>query len=83
MVPDDNIIDTKLKQLVADGKLKSPSVKGNLKYTEEYWSNFVNFLSIEECDYVLSFKQEGNWNKLLYRAVEQKMNKFMEDTLLS
>lgn len=41
-----------------------------------YWKRVVHFLSLEDVQFVLSFPQQGKWNRMLYEECEKKFQSF-------
>ena len=71
-IPNNNIVDRRLKQLTDMGKIDDVSLN---KYNQEYWDKFISFCDEELCKYVLKFPQTGNWNGWLYAACEKRLGR--------
>lgn len=93
-VPYNNIIDDKLDELIDRGLLPpyfgktdtafsdGTTCKVHNIYSDEYWKNAVDLLDVDDCEYIISFKQQNNWNSLLYEHAKVKVLSYIDKLLL-
>lgn len=71
-VPNNNIVDARLAKLVSFGKIEDTEKNRGLLWDQAFWDKFVSMCDDDIVDYILSFKQPGNWNGWLYAACEKR-----------
>ena len=70
-VPNNNIVDMRLKQLVEMGKIEK-TYNFLERMNNEYWDKFISLCDDDIVDYVLSYPQPNNWSGWLYAACEKR-----------
>ena len=92
-VPLENPIDKKMNDLVKNGLIAKSVDHSKMMFDDKemvvmnalnpnYWQDFFEHLTIEDCEYILSFKQQGNWNKRLYSLAKEKVDSLIDKELL-